>query len=415
MINIKQWLIPVLVLFLSASMAKGQTQWSKYINNPVLQPGPANWDQVYVMEPSVLFDGMYKMWYSGQSGQYYQIGLASSADGINWIKEAANPVLIPGPAIAWDDAGVRSPSVIFANNVYMMWFTGVTNSIYQIGLATSADGVLWNKSTSNPVLTPDINNAWEDVSVRDPFVFKEGNQFVMYYSGKGSNGPHNIYQIGRAVSIDGINWIREVNNPVLTPGVAPAWDDVYVMDPSVYKDGKGFKMWYAGETNQVFQIGYATSSDGINWIRYDQNPVLTPDPGNPWEEVLVTSPYVFKENNEYIMYFSGKGSNAFNMYQIGRATSLATNIDHESDNANNQFNIYPNPANDIVYVKYPEYNGTVYIYISDTRGRIVLKKQGAEIKDCPVEIDIAGLDSGIYYLFVICNNNIHQEKLLINK
>ena len=43
-------------------------------------------------------------------------------------------------------------------------------------------------------------------------------------------------------------------------------------------------MWYSGgEQNEPNAIGYATSSDGLTWKKYERNPVFSAEPKNLWE------------------------------------------------------------------------------------------------------------------------------------
>jgi len=66
--------------------------------------------------------------------------------------------------------------------------------------------------------------------------------------------------------------------PVLIGGGPGAWDQFLREKVSVMQDGDGFRMWYVGSTDSngsgVWKVGYATSVDGINWVKYPGNPVL---------------------------------------------------------------------------------------------------------------------------------------------
>ncbi len=55
-----------------------------------------------------------------------------------WIKDAANPVLLPGPAGSWDGRYVYGQAVIKDGAGYQMWYTGFDESMNSaIGYATS--------------------------------------------------------------------------------------------------------------------------------------------------------------------------------------------------------------------------------------------------------------------------------------
>jgi len=69
---------------------------------------PGAWDDEGVKDPCIL-QGSYKMWYSGYDGSNWQIGYATSEDGVNWTR-STNPVLTIGAATTWDDEGVSGKS-----------------------------------------------------------------------------------------------------------------------------------------------------------------------------------------------------------------------------------------------------------------------------------------------------------------
>ncbi|WP_414653968.1 hypothetical protein [Hyalangium sp.] len=88
------------------------------------------------------------MWYSaGDSTE--RIGRATSLDGTNWTRDAANPILSPGSG--WESSQVGRPSVIRIGRMYYMFYGGYDGTSWRVGLATSWDGSSWTKLGSNPV------------------------------------------------------------------------------------------------------------------------------------------------------------------------------------------------------------------------------------------------------------------------
>jgi hypothetical protein len=74
------------------------------------------------------------------------------------------------------------------------------------------------------------------------------------------------------------------------------WDD----------DDRIYKMWYsAGGQYEPKVIAYATSSNGIDWNRYDANPVFRPDPNSHWERARVAGAQVVKTNSAYYAFYIG--------------------------------------------------------------------------------------------------------------
>jgi len=197
--NITIFLV-IAALMLWANIGMMQTEWVRYAGNPVLDLGaPGEWDDNLVHSPSVLFeDGTYKMWYAGHDvGGTYRIGYATSHDGVTWMKYAGNPVLDLGAPDEWDDSQVQSPSVLFEGGTYKMWYAAYDGSNHRIGYATSPDGVIWTRYVDNPVLDLGTPGEWDDRLVHSPSVLFEDCTYKMWYSGHdGSN-----WRIGYATGV----------------------------------------------------------------------------------------------------------------------------------------------------------------------------------------------------------------------
>ncbi len=77
---------------------------------------------------------------------------------------------------------------------------------------------------------------------------------------------------------------------ILTPTLA--WEGVAVMQPCVLYEGGIFKMWYQGSTSSA--LGYATSSDGINWSKSSSPQIASG----------IVCPNVIKVGSTYFLYYS---------------------------------------------------------------------------------------------------------------
>jgi predicted GH43/DUF377 family glycosyl hydrolase len=144
---------------------------------PVLKPGAAgDWDEKQVLSPHVLkTDTGYIMYYSGVGASgTQQIGLATSSDGAHWTKYndpattdkpyvESDPVFQPGDKGTWDSAWVHQPRVFQTPEGWAMIYRGTSNnrgSNMQLGLATSSDGIHWERFAGNPIFKPtDIKGA----------------------------------------------------------------------------------------------------------------------------------------------------------------------------------------------------------------------------------------------------------------
>jgi len=234
------------------------------------------------------------MFYEGEDPQTHvrRIGMATSLDGIRWNKLSANPVLRPGPAGSKDAVDVRSPVVYFEGATYRMWYSGIDDrdGCASILLATSLDGTAWTKSPSNPL---NLSNC----DYIPGSVIKTNGTFMMWYSRK-------LGGIGVATSTDGIRWTDRGT-------VISNLGDIAVANPAVVLDGPVYRMWFnmtSGANKAV--IGFATSADGITWTvpqDSDNNTVFSVGPDGRWDRPGVGQPTVLIDPNDAL----------FKMWYIG--------------------------------------------------------------------------------------------------
>jgi len=163
----------------------------------------------------------------------------------------------------------------------------------------------WFKYSGNPVLEKGISGEWDDVNIRLQCVLWDGTKYNIWYGGEDEVAS----AIGYATSTDGINWIKYENNPVLEKGGPGEWDIGYIEPSSVLFNGTDYFMFYNGGVNyDEGIIGAATSSDGINWIKDTvNNPVLVSGESGTWNEDYVLDPHVIYENSVYKMWYGSDG------------------------------------------------------------------------------------------------------------
>ena len=172
-----------------------------------------------------------------------------------------------------------------------------------IGYATSSDGVSWTKYNANPVLIPGGNGGWDNWALSIFTVVFNGTHYEMWYGAQSFRDVPG--RIGVAVSVDGINWTKYPNNPIL--GYGPGWDSTWMSCPSVVMNGSQYAMWYNAQNSVsgLQSIGLATSSDGFSWTKYGQSPVLEPGPSGSWDSQSVQEPNVLRVGASLLMYYIG--------------------------------------------------------------------------------------------------------------
>jgi predicted GH43/DUF377 family glycosyl hydrolase len=235
--------------------SKDGIEWSK----PVIVLGPndkTDWEED-INRPVVIKVGdVYRMWYTGQARGKSWIGYASSNDGKTWKRESDKPVLSADKP--WEKVPVMCPHLLFDEEakLYRMWYSG--GEQYEpdaIGLATSKDGLNWVKHGDDPIFKPDPNLPWEKDRVTACQVLQQGDDYVIFYIGFRDK---DHAQIGVARSKDGItDWQRHPANPIIRPGEGK-WDQDAVYKPYAIFDGRVWMLCYNGRRGGVEQIGLAT-------------------------------------------------------------------------------------------------------------------------------------------------------------
>ncbi len=251
------------------------------------------------------------------------IASARSSDGIHWtdpkdINQWVKLDLVP----AFDAArnvsyALETPYVLKLGATYYLYYARRLDdeSAFDIRLATSTDGRVWVK-VPGAVLSP--MNTWEQVytdanglkngGVLEPSVIYEpaGMIFKMWYSTLGLD-DQGVWggRIGYATSSDGINWSQNAD-PVFLPS-ASGWDSLLVGHSNVIKDPvQGYHLFYVGgasDNSQLQGIGHAYSDDGIHWTRTPQ--ALIQKTANTWYATFVGGPSAIVQGGQVHIYFMG--------------------------------------------------------------------------------------------------------------
>jgi len=247
--------------------------------------------------PTVLLDGaIYHMWYVLSNVVYHTV----STDPASFTTGTAVTGLVTG----YQDC----PFVMKEGDTYYMLNYGdATSKVFSI--FTSSNGTDW--TAKGKIYDGTGLSDWEKID--NPKLLEESDDtYKMYFQVKSSNGsnPYYIYlattnQTSLAViadSNDDNDFTLVGTTPVLSPSTtAEEWDGFRVMQPMVVKDGSNYYMWYLGykTTDMTGKIGFAFSSNGLDWTKGHGNPILA---GNVWK------PSVLKADGIYhIWYMEGSG------------------------------------------------------------------------------------------------------------
>ena len=105
------------------------------------------------------------------------------------------------------------------------------------------------------------------------------------------------------------------HNPVLKPEAIP-WEDSFVIAPTVTIHDGRFCMLYRGldkdwQNGGVDQIGLAWSDDGVNWQRYEKNPVVKST--EEYETKGCQDPRLVKSDGTYYLTYTGWHQNGYDL------------------------------------------------------------------------------------------------------
>lgn len=196
----------------------------------------------------------------------------------SFVPSLSNPLSLSSQYTNWNEIGVLQGQVVMENNSsYSLWYSSLGNGI-RIAKASSTDGLSWSRNT----LYSFLGN--QDTS--DPYFVK--------------NDPNYLYfattPAGSTTRIMRITQINEVfNNSTMQEVLIPEkrWGLNGTTSPVVWYEGSTYYLFYSALESR-WDMGMATSQDGITFNECNNNPFLSGD----------TVPRsIIKYDNEYYLFF----------------------------------------------------------------------------------------------------------------
>lgn len=274
--------------------------FTKFAGNPIYG-GP---------ERGVCFDvyvtrgnGRYRMDFSWRDK--HSLAVAFSEDGVSFGEPIIT--LAPDPASPWEDMDVNRNCVLKVDGIYRMWYTGQSNGKSCIGYAESEDGLHFRRVRREPVLLPET--AFEFMSVMNPCVLYEDGVYRMWYAAGETYEPNVLCY---AESRDGIRWEKYAGNPIFGKGTADYEKDRVGGCQVIRTDDMGYLMFYIGYRDiDTACICAACSPDGKTGFRRSPlNPLVTATPG-AWDEAAVYKPSMLWDDARgvWTVWFNGRRAN----------------------------------------------------------------------------------------------------------
>ncbi|GGB08596.1 hypothetical protein [Puia dinghuensis] len=285
--------------------------------------GSLEWSRTHAQVPvaDVIDEHHLRIYYStrgtdNRSNTSYIEVDAGDPREITFINPA--PILPLGRLGTFDEDGIMPSSIVTVGDRKYLYYIGWSqrkNVPYQnsIGLAISEDGGrTFRKYSEGPVI---------GVSHIDPFftgtifVLKEAGLFRAYYLScvewrLVNDRPESLYVLKYATSQDGIDWLR--NNQI----AIPLKDDQEggLVSAAVIKAEGRYRMWFGyrnyfdfrSNPENAYNIGYAESPDGISWLRKDDKSGIERSEEG-WDSQMISYPYVIEVKGKNFLFYNGNG------------------------------------------------------------------------------------------------------------
>ncbi|MCP4633711.1 MAG: T9SS type A sorting domain-containing protein [candidate division Zixibacteria bacterium] len=305
------------------------SNWVKYEGNPIIS-GPCLNENILCdiddpLQQPILYDGKYWMSYAtGGIPGYIKLAYSTDPELMIWTDYESNPILSPEPGV---ENYVFSPHIFKDGATYYLFYDvsltvdGRQRNAYATASAPTGP---WTKGQI--IIDRGEPGEWDHYRVSEPFVFKDGDTYFLYYMGDHVCSGCNE-QIGLATTtaalfplgpeVGGL-WTK--HGLVLPHDPDPlGWDSGLTADPSIIKVGDTFYMRYTGSyANEHWQLGtaWATNPYG-HWNRPFGPDIILGPPGS-WDDDRLVRGAIHYHNGRYYSPYTGNGGSG---YQGGMASA----------------------------------------------------------------------------------------------
>lgn len=302
-------------------------QWKKI--GKIFDIESAGWIASHAQVPTALvLDDRVRVYFAGRNkaGKSFPAYVDLDINNLKSIIEIAEkPCMSFGEPGTFDDDGMMPSEIFKRDNEILLYYSGWNQKVSTpyhncMGLASSKDGGrTFERVYAGPIMD---RTPMEPYVAVTPTILRSGTDWKMWYvSGlkwqKVEDKFEPIYVIKYATSHDGINWVR----PNIT-AIPQRFPEEAFSRPSVIRREDGFHMWYCfrdsvdyRDGQGAYRMGYSHSLDGISWVRKDHEAGISVSSGD-WDSSMICYPYVVNIKGKYHMFYNG---NSFGRHGFGCA------------------------------------------------------------------------------------------------
>lgn len=236
------------------------------------------------------------------------------------IAVSKEPVLPLGKLGTFDDCGIMPSWIVRHGEQRLLYYIGWNPQVsvsyrLSIGLAISDDGgSTFRKYSEGPICDRSLEEPYFNTG---PCVLREGPTWRMWYVScigwkMVEQRPEPRYHIKYADSPDGIHWRRtgldciDCEHPTHVIG-----------RPCVFKEDGLYKMLYCHRSiegyrfdrQSSYRLGYAESSDGVNWARKDDEVGIARSEEG-WDSEMMEYCSVLDHKRVQYLFYNGNGFGA---------------------------------------------------------------------------------------------------------
>ena len=205
---------------------------------------------------------------------------------------------------------IRSRIIVIVTSAWMSACLTGTSSAQDLPVAFRA----FKSAADAPVFTSSPGD-WDALIRERGWIMKDGEKYVLWYTGYNQDLQPLSMKLGYATSPDGITWTRHAQNPI--------FDDVWVEDMMIVKHNETLYMFAEGAKDQPQLL---KSTDGIAWQRIGTLDVRRTD-GTKIAAGPCGTPTAFFEDGTWYLYYERRDQGIW--LATSKDMSVWTNVSDE--------------------------------------------------------------------------------------